>query len=139
MYSKFLSYGKHVRISPKSTIKWPEKIRFKNNIFIEDGAHLSCAEGLLIGNHVMIGPNVTIIGGDHEFNKTDEPMWNYKKGIDKKIIIEDDVWIGANVTLLKNAYISQGCVIGACSVVTNKTEPNGVYVGNPARLIRYRK
>ena len=53
-------------------------------------------------------------------------------------MIEEDVWIGANVTLLKNAHISKACVIGACSVVTKKTEPYGIYVGNPAKLIKYR-
>lgn len=139
LYLKFKSYGINVKISPNITVKWPEKIEFGNNVFIEEGAHLSCLEGLLIGNNVMIGPNVTIIGGDHEFNKTDQPMCQYKKGIDKKIIIEDDVWIGANVTLLKNSHISIGCVIGACSVVTKTTEPYGVYIGNPAKLVKYRK
>ena len=138
-YQKFKIVGKNVRIHTKSTFYWPEKIEFSNNVFVEEGAHFSCREGLKIGNYVMIGPNITIIGGDHKFEETDQPMWSYSKGIDNTIVIEDDVWIGANVTLLKNAHISKGCVIGACSVVVKKTEPYGVYVGNPARLIKYRK
>lgn len=138
-YKKFYKVGKNVKISMKSTFYWPETMTFGNNVFIEEGAHLSCKKGLLVGNYVMIGPNITIIGGDHKFDNTDTEMWHHKSGEDNKIIIEDDVWIGANVTLLKNAYISKGCVIGACSVVTKKTEPYGVYVGNPAKLIKYRK
>lgn len=139
MYSKFKSVGKDVRINTNCKLYWPENMDFKNHIFIEEGAHLSCREGLSIGNHVMIGPNVTIIGGDHSYEDTETEMWNHSKGIDKKIIIEDDVWIGANVTLLKNAHIAKGCVIGACSVVTKKTEPYGVYIGNPAKFIKSRK
>lgn len=138
MYKKFKSVGENVKISTNCKLYWPETMEFKNNIFIEEGAHLSCREGLEIGNYVMIGPNITIIGGDHYFDDITTEMWHHEKGIDNKIIIEDDVWIGANVTLLKNAHISKGCVIGACSVVTKKTEPYGIYVGNPARLVKYR-
>jgi len=138
-YKKFKSVGKNVKISPKIKLYWPENMEFGNNVFIEEGAHLSCRAGLKAGNYVMIDPNITIIGRDHEFDDTITEMWNHKKGNDKKIIIEDDVWICANVTLLKNAYISKGCVIGACSVVTKKTEPYGIYIGNPAKLVKYRK
>lgn len=139
VYKKFKSVGKNVKISMRSTFYWPENIQFGDYVFIEEGAHLSCKFGLSIGNYVMIGPNITILGGDHKFDDTTTEMWNHSSGVDKKIIIEDDVWIGANVTLLKNAYISKGCVIGACSVVTKRTEPYGIYVGNPAKLVKYRK
>lgn len=138
-YKKFKSVGKNVKISPKTKLYWPENMNFGNNVFIEEGAHLSCRSGLEIGNYVMIGPNITIIGGDHKFDDTSTEMWHHHKGNDQKITIEDDVWIGANVTLLKNAYISKGCVIGACSVVTKRTEPYGIYVGNPAKLIKHRR
>ncbi len=138
-YQKFHSYGHNVRISPKIKLYWPEKIKIGNNIFIEEGAHFSCREGLSIGNNCMMGPNVTIIGGDHETKISEKSMFEYSYGIDKKIIIEDDVWIGANVIILKNALIRQGCIIGAGSVVTKSTKPYGVYAGNPAKLIKYRE
>ena len=137
-YKKFKKIGKNVKISPKSKFYWPENMEFGNNIFIEEGAHLSCREGLKISDYVMIGPNITILGGDHKIPNVNEKIWFHNKGEDKTIIIEEDVWIGANVTLLKNAHISKGCVIGACSVVTKKTEPYGIYAGNPAKLIKYR-
>jgi virginiamycin A acetyltransferase len=54
------------------------------------------------------------------------------------IKIGNDVWVGEGVTLLPGMNLSDGCVIGAGSVVTKNTEPYGVYAGNPARLIRYR-
>ncbi|WP_417806940.1 acyltransferase [Thioclava sp.] len=53
-------------------------------------------------------------------------------------MIEDDVWIGANCTILDDVRLAKGCVIGAGSVVSKSTEPFGIYGGVPARLIRLR-
>jgi acetyltransferase-like isoleucine patch superfamily enzyme len=55
----------------------------------------------------------------------------------KPITIGAGSWIGCNVTLLPGANIAPGCVIGAGSVVTKPTLPDGVYVGAPARLVRF--
>lgn len=56
----------------------------------------------------------------------------------RPITIGNDVWIGDNVTVVGGTSIADGCVIGAKSVVRGETVPYGVYVGNPARLIRLR-
>ena len=53
-------------------------------------------------------------------------------------MIEDDVWIGANCTILDGVRIAKGCIIGAGSVVSKSTEPFGIYAGVPARLIKKR-
>ena len=52
--------------------------------------------------------------------------------------IGSDVWIGDNSVILCGVDIAHGCVIGAGSIVTKSTEPYGVYVGNPARLLKKR-
>jgi maltose O-acetyltransferase len=54
----------------------------------------------------------------------------------KPVVIERGCWLGTKVTVLPGVTIGEGCVIGAGSVVTKSTEPNGVYVGAPARRIR---
>ena len=54
------------------------------------------------------------------------------------IVIGNDVWIGNNVTMLSGITIVDGAIIGAGSVVTKDVEPYAVYVGNPARKIKYR-
>lgn len=51
----------------------------------------------------------------------------------------DDVWIGAGVKILDGVKIGKGCVIGANSVVTHSLKPFGIYVGVPAKLLKYRK
>ena len=55
------------------------------------------------------------------------------------IVIEDDVWIGARVIILKGVTIGKGSIIGAGSVVTKDVEPYSIVGGNPAKLIRKRK
>ena len=61
---------------------------------------------------------------------------NIKLG--NRIIIEDDVWIGANVTILKGVTVAKGSVIGAESVVTKSTEPYSINVGNLCKKIKMR-
>ena len=54
----------------------------------------------------------------------------------KEIVIGSNVWIGGSVTILPGVHIGDGCVIGAGSVVTKDTEPNSIYVGNPAKMLK---
>lgn len=56
----------------------------------------------------------------------------------KDIIVEEDVWIGINVTLLAGAHIGRGAIIGASSVVTKNIPPYAVAVGNPAKVIKFK-
>lgn len=93
--------------------------------------------GTTIGNGVRIAAHCVIVPSNHIFSKPNEFI--YKQGLSKKgIIIEDDVWLGAGVKVLDGVKISKGTVIGANAVVTKSTEPYGVYVGIPARLIKRR-
>ncbi|MBP2237136.1 acetyltransferase-like isoleucine patch superfamily enzyme [Sinorhizobium kostiense] len=90
--------------------------------------------GLNIGNSVRIAAGCVIVPANHVFNDPHTAIRN--QGLTKLgIAIEDDVWIGANVTILDGAHISRGCVIAAGSVVRGRTESFGVYAGVPARMI----
>ncbi len=103
--------------------------------FLSTGAKLS------IGNNVLIGPNCTIVTGDHQINQIGKYIFdviNKTEICDLDVTIEDDVWIGANVTILKGVTISKGSVIGAGSVVTKSTEPYSINVGNPCKKIKMR-
>ena len=61
-----------------------------------------------------------------------------KNGDDMPIIIEDDVWIGANAIILSGVTIGEGAIIGAGSVVTKNVEPYTIFAGNPAKKIKMR-
>lgn len=94
---------------------------------------------LYIGNNVSIAPNVTFVvesspNNSVELSKIDYVDNNLIKN--EKIIIDDDVWIGANVTVLPGIKIGRCSIIGAGSVVINNVEPYSIYAGVPARKIR---
>lgn len=94
-----------------------------------------------IGNHVMFGPNVMIISGDHRIDIIGKYMRDVaKQSTDNNtdVVIEDDVWVGANTIILKGVTIGKGSVIGAGSVVTKNIEPYTVYVGGPGKKLRQR-
>lgn len=92
---------------------------------------------LTIGNDVRIAAGCVIIPSNHIFADPRKPI-RLQKISKLGIRIEDDVWIGANVTVLDGAHISRGCVIAAGAVVRGKTIPNGIYAGVPAKLIKIR-
>ncbi len=90
-----------------------------------------------IGDNVLIGPNVVIRAADHNFDNIDIPinMQGHRSG---RIIIEDNVWIGANVTIIRDVTIGTGSVIGAGAVVTKDVPPYSIAAGVPARVIKSR-
>lgn len=86
-----------------------------------------------IGNHVAIGPNVTVLGAGHDYSKIELP------DTADNIIIGDNVWIGGNVTILHGVTIGEGAVIGANSVVVKSVAPWTVVAGVPAKFIKSRE
>ncbi len=116
----------------------------KGNIFIGNGTEINTytvingTGEILIGNNVLIGPNVQIISYTHNFKDKNKTI--KEQGIEKKrIIIEDDVWIGASAIILSGVTIAKGSVIGANSVVTKNTEPFSINVGVPSKKIGIRE
>jgi acetyltransferase-like isoleucine patch superfamily enzyme len=91
--------------------------------------------GVFIGDHVMIAPHCVIVEGSHEYKNLDLPMalaGDFSKG---PIIIEDDVWIGANCTVIQNVKIGKGAIIGANSFINKDVDPYSIMGGVPAKQI----
>ena len=88
----------------------------------------------------MMGPNVYILFKNHSFDRTDIPMrlQGYVK-LNNVTVIEDDCWIGRNVTMTPGRHVSKGSIIGACSLVSKDFPEYSVIGGNPAKLIKMRK
>ncbi len=92
---------------------------------------------LEIGNRVAISPNVTIICASSPNNSNLSKIKElYDSSIitSSKVIIEDDVWIGANVVILPNVTIGKCSIIGAGSLVTKNIEPFSIAYGTPAKI-----
>lgn len=92
-----------------------------------------------IGANVMMGPNCYILVSNHSFDRVDIPMCQQGFSERKKTVIEDDVWIGRNVTMTPGRTIKKGSIVGACCVLTKDFPEYSMIGGNPSKLIRSRK
>lgn len=129
--------GKNTYIGRDIVFEIPGNISIGDNVQINTRCWFSGGGGLEIGNNTLIGPHVVIHSANHNFSSLKEPIINQGHTF-KKVIIENDVWIGANATILPGVTVKKGCVIAAGAVVTKDTEVYGVYGGVPARLLKKR-
>lgn len=91
---------------------------------------------ITIGDNVLIGPNVVLRAADHGI-AMGAPI-RFQSHVGGEIVVEDDVWIGANAVILRDVTLGQGCVVAAGAVVTKNVEPYAVVGGVPARKISSR-
>ena len=130
-----------------SHLEYPVCFETRSNVFLEDnvrirgGCHIinSPSEKVIIKKYSVLAPNCTIITNSH---RSTVSVPHFLLGVshinDKScdIIIEEDVWVGANVTLLPGAHLGRGCIIGAGSVVSKPIPPYALAVGSPAKVIQ---
>lgn len=121
-------------IEPYCRLSGDPLISIGNNFYLNSGCHL--LGEISIGNDVMIGPKTVIWGRNHGMARG-VPM-REQAHVRGPIVIGNDVWISANVTILKGVNIGSGAVIGAGAVVTRDVPEFAIVVGNPARVIRFR-
>ena len=95
----------------------------------------SCGGKILIGNDVLLGPNVVIRTANHNFKLKNKPI--NKQGHNyADIKIDNNVWIGANAVILSGVNIGEGAIIAAGSVVNKDVASNSIVGGVPAREIK---
>ena len=107
--------------------------------YINSGCVFYSGHGITIGNNVLIGPNCNLVPSNHNYLEKDviirlQGHMPSKGGV----VIEDDVWLGAGVTLLDGAHIRRGCIIAANSLVIGETEEYAIYGGIPAKKMKNR-
>jgi len=131
--------GKNFKFGYNSEFYDPKLIEVGNNVFMGLNTVINTQVPVKIGNNVMFGRSVMIMGGDHNMSEVGIQMRFVKSGGKNiPIVIENDVWIGSNVTILKGVKLSEGCVVGAGSIVTKSLPPYSICVGNPCKPIKLR-
>ena len=139
--SLFLSKGKNIKFFPSNSTFSYGTIELGNDVFIGPRAYFSSITKIKIGNKVMFGPNVTIIGGDHNTKEIGKYMFDIEQKLpenDLPVYIEDDTWIGTGVTILKGVTIGQGAIVAAGSLVLKNVNPYTIVGGVPAKYIKAR-
>jgi maltose O-acetyltransferase len=100
-------------------------------------ARLDTGGGIIIGNGVIMGPDVVILTQNHKHDDITRPIAG-QGVIFAPVIIEDDVWIGTRVIILPGVRIGRSSIIGAGAVVTKGVPPFSIVGGNPAKIIKIR-
>ncbi|MEG0367898.1 MAG: sugar O-acetyltransferase [Coprobacillus sp.] len=108
-------------------------ITIKEDVFINSYCYFMDCAKISIGSHVFMGPYCGLYTASHSLDVDER-----NKGIENAlpIIIEDNVWLGANVSILQGVTIGEGSVIAAGSVVNKDIPPHVIAGGMPCRVIK---
>jgi acetyltransferase-like isoleucine patch superfamily enzyme len=138
-----IEFGDNVVIGPYSVVRasCPSNVglgmRMGKNSAVDAYSFIGAAGFIDIGENVIMGQHVAFHAENHNYAETDLPI--KEQGTRRLgIVVEDDCWIGSNVTFLDGAHVETGCVIGAGSVVRGRIPRCSVAVGVPAKVVRSR-
>lgn len=137
--SRFGYFGKNAALGIPADLKAPQ------NIYLYDHARIGRRSTIMTtgGRFVMkresgAAEGLVVITSNHRQKLCTFRTGGNDDNVYQDIIVEEDVWIGINVTLLSGSHIGRGAIVGACSVVTKDIPPYAIAVGNPAKVIKFK-
>lgn len=143
-----IAIGKNVQISKNVQITaWPTTntindsplLIISDGCIIREGTHISAANRIIIGKHLLTGTNVLITDNSHgEIKHEHMDLPFVERPIISKgtVTIGEHVWLGNNVCVMPGVTIGNGAIIGANSVVTHDVPDYCVAVGVPAKVVK---
>lgn len=140
----FATCGKNVSLGRGSEFVGIGNMNIGNNVSIGmNNTFFSTRAKIIIGDHVMTGPDVTMVTGNHRIDvigKYMDEIGDSEKRAedDEDIVLEGDNWLGANCVILKGVTIGAGAVVSAGAVVTKDVPPYSIVGGVPAKVIKMR-
>lgn len=139
-----IALGDHVTIGSRSSVlagtrKGEERVVMGNNVALNFNVMINADHGgeITMGSDVLVGPNVVIRTSNHRYERTDVPIRSQGHSAGR-IVIADDVWIGANVVILPNVTIGKGAIVAAGAVVADDIDSYEIAGGVPAKRIGVR-
>ena len=142
---KYGFIGKNVVIWPPIWVSKPE------NVYLEDNTNIFANSKLIISDNgkFIVKKNsgaaqgLTVVTGNHTTHPTlgkwhKEVIQDHSTDIDTVIVVEEDVWISANVTLLPGTRVGRGAIVGAGSVCRSFVPPYSIVMGNPAKVVGFK-
>jgi acetyltransferase-like isoleucine patch superfamily enzyme len=109
-------------------------VEFRDHVFVNDGCLFDAHAPIVLEANVKVAPGVQFLTSTHALS--DDPAMRAGDLVYAAITVGCGSWIGARAVILPGVKVAPGCVIGAGAVVTASTEPNGLYLGVPARRVR---
>lgn len=124
--------GRRVLIRPTATVTYPWKVKIGDYAWIGDHAVLYSLGDIEIGAHAVVSQACYLCAGDHDYTQADFPI----RG--RKIAIQDQAWLAADVFVAPGITIGKGAVVGARSSVFHDMPAGMVCLGSPARPVKPR-
>ena len=136
----FIRCGDEVEISRNAILacKGNGSITLGNFVSIGRNTLLSAVAPLQIGDNCSIGPYTAILASGHDWRDPESPVLLQSRPIEK-VVIEENVWVGAHTTIMDGVTIGRNSIIGVGSVVTHDIPPYRIAAGAPARIVRIRE
>ena len=145
---KYKNLAKGCNVPIDITVSKRDNLVMMEGADLEPGALiLNVHAKFIMGRFSGAGPNLTVITGNHmsvigkylmQVTDEDKKLYDPESTQDQDVILEEDVWLGANVVLLNGVKIGRGAVIAAGSVCRNKIPPYSIVAGNPAKVVGFR-
>lgn len=130
-------WGNGCVISAFTKVKIAGRFVMGTRVHIASGCFIH-ADGLSVGDHVLIGPNCTIVTASYRFDLLEVPLSD-QGTVTKGVRIGDRVWLGANAVVLDGSDIGDDAIIAAGAVVSGQIPPRSVVQGNPPKVIFTRR
>ena len=111
-------------------------IKIGNDVFIGTGCEFNIRKSILIGSNSLIASGCRFVDHDHGIEAGG--LMRKQHGVEKEIVISENVWLGCNVVVLKGVIIGEGAVVAAGAVVNKSIPPNEIWGGVPAKKISVR-
>lgn len=125
--------GKGLVIKNNVTVKFPWKLEIGDDCWIGEDVWIDNLDRVSIGNDVCISQGAMLLTGNHDYTVYNMPYRN------APIKINDGAWIGAQTVVCPGVTVENNAILTVGSVATKDMEANGIYQGNPAKIIRMRK
>ena len=141
--------GSHSFIACNIIARFDGKVTIGKNVYIGGSTTLMSRNSINISDNVIIANNVIIMDNNNHPTSpaerlkmsmcddfiTDE-LWSWKNVTAKPVIIEENVWIGRDVRILKGVRVGKGSIVALGAIVTHDVPPYSVVAGNPARVVK---
>jgi putative colanic acid biosynthesis acetyltransferase WcaF len=125
--------GDNCVLKPSLKIKYPWKLQLGNNVWLGEQVWIDNLDFVLIGSNVCVSQGSYLLTGSHNMYSISFDL------ITKPILIDEGVWICAKSIILPGIHCKSHSVLAAGSVAKSDLDYNGIYLGNPAILIKKRK
>lgn len=136
LYSFFMrEAGRNFQVAANVSIKGIQYLSVGDDVYLGPNSQIILLVGCNVGDSVLIGPNCVIADGNHGFDGRSFRTAHGRRGV---VEIGSGSWIAANCVLTQSAVVGERTLVGACSVIVGKLEPDSIYVSSRASHLKVR-